>query len=153
MRRVLGSAGFWRRGAALGVDAMWLFCAIGTLSWLLVGVPLPVGPGEPARLLVAQTLYKLVPAAVMVVGWARWGTTPGKLLLELQVVDARSGRRPGWIQSLIRVLGYMVSLLTLGLGFVWAAFDRNGQALHDRLAGTRVVRVRETVLPAPRVSA
>ena len=150
MTQVLGTAGFWRRGAALGIDAMWLFCALGTLSWLLVGIPLPAAGVESARMAFVRLLWDIVPAAVFVIGWARWGTTPGKLLLELRVVDARSGERPGWIRSLIRCIGYVVSLLPLGLGFVWAAFDRNGQALHDKLAGTRVVRVRETVLAQSR---
>ena len=49
---------------------------------------------------------------------------------------------------MIRYIGYIASIIPLGLGFVWAAFDRNGQALHDKLAGTRVVRVEETMLPS-----
>lgn len=153
MIRVLGRAGFWRRGAALGVDAMWLFCVAGTLSWLLFGIALPWGPAPSARALAAQLLHELLPAAVFVIGWARYGVTPGKLLLDLRVVEVRSGERPGWVRSIIRYLGYFVSALPLGLGFVWAAFDREGRALHDRLAGTRVVRVEETVLPAGRVPA
>jgi uncharacterized RDD family membrane protein YckC len=37
---------------------------------------------------------------------------------------------------------YLLSLLSffaLGLGFVWALFDRDRQFLHDRLAGTAIV--------------
>lgn len=153
MIRVLGTAGFWRRGAALGVDAMWLFCVAGVVSWLLVGIALPWGPQTTARGLAAQALHELLPAAVFVLGWARYGVTPGKLLLDLRVVETRSGERPGWIRSIIRYIGYFVSALPLGLGFVWAAFDREGRALHDRLAGTRVVRVEESVLPDRRVAA
>lgn len=147
MSGVIGAAGFWRRGAALGVDAMWLFCVAGSVSWLLFGHAIPYAPNAPASALLAQTFQKLLPAAVFIVGWTRWGCTPGKLLLELRVVDARSGRRPGWIQAVIRYIGYIVSALPLGLGFLWAAIDRDGRALHDKLAGTRVVRVDERVLP------
>lgn len=147
MTRALGPAGFWRRGAALGVDFLWLFCVIGTLSWLLFGQPLPYGPALSTPALLAQMLQKLLPAVVFIVGWTRWGCTPGKLLLELRVVDASSGDRPGWVQAVIRYVGYIVSALPLGLGFVWAAFDRDGRALHDKLAGTRVVRIEERVLP------
>lgn len=153
MIRVLGTGGFWRRGAAFGLDALWLFCVAGTLSWLLVGIALPWGPALSARGLAAQTLHELLPAAVCVIGWTRYGMTPGKLLLELRVVDVDSGGRPGWVRSIIRYIGYFVSALPLGLGFVWAAFDRDGRALHDRLAGTRVVRIEETVLPDSRVPA
>lgn len=152
MIRVLGNAGFWRRGAALGVDFMWLFCLAGSLSWLLFGIALPVGPSTTVPAMGAQMLFELLPSIAFVVGWAGWGCTPGKLLLELRVVDARSGARPGWVQAMIRLLGYVVSALPLGLGFVWAAFDRDRRALHDKLASTRVVRVEERVLPVPGVS-
>ncbi len=146
MIRVLGAGGFWRRGAAFGIDAMWLFCVAGTLSWLLLGIALPWGTALSARGLAAQSLHELLPALVCVIGWVRYGMTPGKLLLELRVIDAASGARPGWTRAIIRYLGYFVSALPLGLGFVWAAFDRDGRALHDRLAGTRVVRIEETVM-------
>ena len=146
MSAVLGTAGFWRRGAALGVDAMWLFCVAGAVSWLLFGHAIPHAPSASPSAFLARTFQQLLPAVVFIVGWARWGGTPGKLLLELRVVDARSGGRPGWIQAAIRCLGYVVSALPLGLGFVWAAIDRDGRALHDKLAGTRVVRIDERVL-------
>ncbi|MDR3395373.1 MAG: RDD family protein [Parasulfuritortus sp.] len=34
---------------------------------------------------------------------------------------------------------YTVAALTFGACFIWAAFDRDRQFLHDRLAGTRLV--------------
>ena len=150
MIRVLGEARFLRRAAALGIDALWWFCVAGTVSWLVLGIPLPFGVnGGGARLLAAQAMHHGLPALVCVIGWSRFGTTPGKLLLELRVVDARTGAHPGVVQALIRYIGYLVSALPLGLGFLWAIFDRRHQALHDKLAGTRVVRVEETILAAP----
>ncbi len=38
-------------------------------------------------------------------------------------------------------LSYILCLLPLGLGFVWAAFDPKKQGRHDKLAGTAVVRI------------
>ena len=37
------------------------------------------------------------------------------------------------------VASIIVSLLFLGLGFLWAFVDRDRQFLHDRLAGTALV--------------
>lgn len=152
MIRVLGTGGFWRRGAALLIDFMWLFCVSGAITWLLFGLPLPYGSATSVPAVLAQMLHKLLPAVVFVVGWTRWGWTPGKLLLELRVVNARTGEHPGWIPSVIRYVGYFVSALPLGAGFLWAAFDRRGQALHDKLAGTLVVRIEERVLTTPPVT-
>ena len=41
-----------------------------------------------------------------------------------------------WLRYLLAALGTAL----LGLGFLWALIDRDRQFLHDRLAGTRIVR-------------
>ena len=84
-------------------------------------------------------IENLLPAAITIVLWALLGATPGKFLLECRVVDARTGRRPGWLRASVRYLCYFVSLLPLGLGFLWIAWDRRKQGWHDKLAGTLVV--------------
>jgi uncharacterized RDD family membrane protein YckC len=45
-------------------------------------------------------------------------------------------------------LGYIVSALTLYIGFIWVAFDEHKQGLHDKIADTYVVKlpVRQVVL-------
>lgn len=35
----------------------------------------------------------------------------------------------------------LMSFLFFGFGFIWALFDRDHQFLHDRLAGTRIVKL------------
>jgi uncharacterized RDD family membrane protein YckC len=77
-------------------------------------------------------------AVYYVYHWGVKGATPGKRLLGL-VVQAEDGSAPiGLARAAIRVLGYVLSGLSLGIGFLMIAFG--GAALHDRLAGTRVVR-------------
>lgn len=132
------AGGFWRRAAALGLDALWLFCVSGALAFVLLGQPWSGGSGA--------LIHALLPALVGIIGWGRYATTPGKLLLDLRVVAAADGARPGYSRACIRYVGYGVCLLTLGLGFLWAVFDRRKQGLHDKLAGTRVVRVDEDLL-------
>ena len=78
---------------------------------------------------------------VLVVGfWRAFGATPGKMVFSAEVVDAKSGERVGLVQGLIRWAGLLASALPAGAGFIWGAIDVQGQALHDKLAGTRVVR-------------
>jgi uncharacterized RDD family membrane protein YckC len=43
--------------------------------------------------------------------------------------------------AVVRALGYMVNWILLGLGWLLAYFDERHQGLHDRLAGTYVVKV------------
>lgn len=71
----------------------------------------------------------------------RQGLTPGKRLMGLVVVEQRTGRTPGFGRMFVRELpGRFLSGLLFGLGYLWALFDRNGQAWHDKLAGTVVLR-------------
>jgi len=77
-------------------------------------------------------------AAYYAVFWGLKGWTPGKRVVGLTVV-ADDGTTPlGMSRATLRVLGYVASTLLLGVGFLMIAFG--GTALHDRIAGTRVVR-------------
>ena len=70
--------------------------------------------------------------------WGVRGTSPGKELLELQV-ESDDGRCPiGLSKAALRLLGYLLSGASLGIGFLMIAVG--GDGLHDRIAGTRVVR-------------
>lgn len=141
MTTAVRNAGFWRRAAAFGVDALWLFSLSGVIAIFLTGQPWP-GFGEGgAFTTLAAVIREALPAVVFVIGWGRYGRTPGKLLLDLRVVNARTGERPGYLRALVRYIGYFVSALPLGLGFLWIVFDRQRQGLHDKIAGTRVVMV------------
>jgi uncharacterized RDD family membrane protein YckC len=70
--------------------------------------------------------------------WGVRGATPGKRLLGLEV-EGEDGASPiGIPRAAIRLAGYLLTGLLLGMGFFIVAFG--GTALHDRIAGTRVVR-------------
>ena len=71
------------------------------------------------------------------------GRTLGKWLAGLRI-ERKDGETLSVRRALLRhLVGYPLTLLTLGLGFLFAAFDPQGRALHDRLAGTVVVRSRQ----------
>ena len=42
-------------------------------------------------------------------------------------------------RAVARYAAALLSMATLGLGYLWAIFDRDKQFLHDRLAGTRLI--------------
>jgi uncharacterized RDD family membrane protein YckC len=71
------------------------------------------------------------------------GQTLGKALFRLRVVTTEGGPL-GLPQSCLRLVGYIFSALPLGFGFLLAAFPP-GRALHDQLAGSKVVVLPERV--------
>ncbi len=67
------------------------------------------------------------------------GKSLGKMLTGLRIVRA-DGNPPSLGSLLLRhLVGYPLTILTFGLGFLFAAFNQKGRALHDFLAGTVVV--------------
>lgn len=68
------------------------------------------------------------------------GRTWGMSLTSLRAVDADTGLPPTTKQSVGRAILYIASLLTLGLGLLYALFDAEGRTVHDHLSGTAVVR-------------
>ncbi len=68
------------------------------------------------------------------------GLTVGKWATGLRIQRA-DGREIGIGRAFLRhFVGYPVSFLTLGLGFLAAALTTRGRGLHDLIAGTIVVR-------------
>jgi uncharacterized RDD family membrane protein YckC len=68
------------------------------------------------------------------------GRTLGKWVTGLRI-ERRDGEPLDFWSALLRhTAGYLLSLLPLGLGFLLAAFNAEGRALHDMIAGTVVVR-------------
>lgn len=136
-------AGFWRRLAASLVDSLLLLVILLPLAYLLFGPEYfqPPDPANPAAAVDARRLLleHLLPAALVVFFWTRYGGTPGKQLLHCRVVDAATGRPPTVGRSVARYLGYFASVLPFLLGFLWVAWDRRKQGFHDKIAGTLVV--------------
>jgi uncharacterized RDD family membrane protein YckC len=75
---------------------------------------------------------------------AAGGQTIGKMLFDIRVVPAVEGEmwsdRVGFGRATLRAVAWLLSVLPAGLGVVPAFFSQERRALHDRLAGTRVVR-------------
>jgi len=66
------------------------------------------------------------------------GQTIGKMAAGVRVVRAGGGA-VGAATAVRRTVASLLSIATLGLGFLPALLGRRRLALHDRIAGTRVV--------------
>lgn len=86
----------------------------------------------------------VLPAIVVIVFWIYKAATPGKMAISVKIVDAQTGGKATTGQLIGRYFGYFISLMPLGLGIVWVAFDKRKQGWHDKLAGTVVVRKKNT---------
>jgi hypothetical protein len=72
---------------------------------------------------------------------ALWnGRTPGKRLVGIRVIRL-DGKPLGWWNAFERFGGYAAAISTGLLGFLQILWDRNRQGIHDKVAGTVVIRV------------
>lgn len=73
------------------------------------------------------------------------GQSIGKTLTGLRVVKT-DGNAASFSRLLVRhLIGYPLTILTAGLGFLFAALNSRGRALHDFLSGTIVVYGRKRI--------
>lgn len=137
-------AGFWRRGAAWFLDLLLVTPITLTLLQLVYGRDywrwLNSGEAELIYGFWDPVINYGLPMVLVIVFWSRMGATPGKWVMGCRVLNARTGRFPSLGRALLRFVGYLVSYLPLGLGFLWAAWDKRKQGFHDKIARTVVVR-------------
>ena len=127
--------GFWIRAVAYLVDSV--ICIL-----LFVALAIPTVGLEHFN---TDGSYNFEVPWWFIVGylagfWIWKSSSPGKLLFTATIVDAETFEKPRIWQYLVRVLGYVVSLVPLGLGFFWIAFHGEKRGWHDLLARTVVVR-------------
>lgn len=135
----LAYAGFWIRVWAPIIDTVLI--AIITVPILLAIYGTQYFESEkiiegPMDFLISWVL----PAIAVITFWVYRAATPGKMAISSKIVDAQTGDQPSTGQFVGRYFAYFISILPLGLGIFWVAFDKKKQGWHDKLAGTVVVR-------------
>jgi uncharacterized RDD family membrane protein YckC len=141
--RTLRYAGFWIRVLAYLIDGM----IIGAIRWAVL---LPMGFGLWRRPMDPDYAFSWIGTAPLVslaVGicyfvffWTQYGATPGKMVLKLKVITPEGGLISAG-QAVGRYFSQILSGLILCIGFMMAGWDDEKRALHDRIAGTRVICV------------
>jgi uncharacterized RDD family membrane protein YckC len=89
--------------------------------------------------LVAGGLGILLRLAYFTFFIGKYGATPGKMACKIKVVNA-DGSPVSYAKAAGRFLGYIVSSITLGIGFLMMLWDGEKRTLHDRMCDTRVIK-------------
>ena len=130
-----------RRLAAMFYDGLLLVAILMIATALL----LPFSGGEAITAADhpwLESAYRLLLGGLVVLFfgtfWTRSGQTLGMASWRLRV-EREDGSLLTWGDTTKRLAAAVLSLLPMGLGFIWMLFDRDGRAWHDRLSRTRVV--------------
>ena len=135
-------AGFWIRVGATFIDVFLLSIILlpltmmvyGDLTWKREGLIL-----GSADFLINYVL----PFVATILFWLYKSATPGKMVLNIKVVDADTGEKLSVGQSIGRYFAYIPAMAILMIGIIWVVFDKRKQGWHDKLAKTVVIRKRK----------
>ena len=153
--------GFWARLAAYLVDMIIVSIIVG-LVWSIISLatgikvpefnPVPQ-PTDLEGLLQAFSAYieqlrpvfwiymlsgRVVHLVYDVCFNGRFGATPGKMLIGARIVRA-DGSPLGYGRAALRWLAARVSDFSFGIGYLFIAVRSDKRALHDLMAGTKVI--------------
>ncbi len=121
----------------LSLFALWMLC-----TWIFVRLFGDTMHNEKRYLL--QLFLWLVTGAYFVQCWVKTGQTLASKTWKIKLVTQKrvNGQNThlNTKQALLRYALASASMLVLGLGFIWALFDKEGLFLHDRLLNTRFIR-------------
>jgi uncharacterized RDD family membrane protein YckC len=123
---VLLYAGFWLRFVAYIIDGILL----GIISIILVFV-------TPYS--IYSWLMGVITLVYYIGCWTWWGQTPGKMAMGVKIVTSE-GKPISLGRAIVRYFGYIVSGIILYIGYFMIGWDSKKQGLHDKIAGTYVVK-------------
>jgi uncharacterized RDD family membrane protein YckC len=140
--------GFWIRVVAYIIDAI-VMTIVSIPIGLIFGISMMAGfdpsvGADPEAMAGANLMANLLS---IVLGWLYYAlmessamqATLGKKALGMIVTD-ENGQRIGFGRATGRYFAKILSALILLIGFIMVAFTERKQGLHDKLAGTLVVR-------------
>jgi RDD family len=162
-------AGLARRLAATVYESLILGTLALVLGFLLLPVLDPMGippaTGRLALLSPAASITSFVAIFVLYAGYCAWLSSGGRRTLPMQTwhlaLRTTEGAQPSpmrvlgrylawWIGPACAIGAYLVlrplghgrwALAALTINYAWALIDADRQFLHDRIGGTRLVRV------------
>ena len=138
VRQEMQYAGFWYRVLAKIVDAI-ILQVVNVPLRLMLGTASTDTETQLRLLFLTMGISMVFSAAYGIFFMGKFGATPGKMALRLRIVMS-NGAKISWGRAVGRYFAEMLSSLTLGIGYIIAAFDDEKRALHDHICDTRVIR-------------
>jgi uncharacterized RDD family membrane protein YckC len=130
------AAGLGRRLGSMCYEVVLLAAVLFAAGWAFLALQ-PLLPATLARPLL-QLFLLVISAAYFIYCWTHSGQTLPMKTWRIRIVT-RDGLAPDKKRAALRYVCALASIALVGAGFWWALLDREGQFLHDRLAGTRIV--------------
>ena len=130
--------GFWRRILCMIYEFL-LLIAVLFIAGLMFHLVYH-DTGSPYFRLVFQIYLLSVAGIYLIWFWTHGGQTLAMQTWKIRVISINGSGISIW-QAIARYFFAVISISFFGCGIIWALFDREGQFLYDRLAGTKIINV------------
>ncbi len=134
-------ANFWVRAGAKLID-IFILWTIGMFVTFFLGFfisPSYDPEGSMTFPILANFFQLIIAVSYTTYFLGKYSATPGKMACHLKVVTPDGGK-VSYSQACYRYFAEIISSLIFCIGYLIAIFDIERRTLHDRIAGTRVVR-------------
>ncbi len=88
-------------------------------------------------------IWVLLRTLYLFITWYFFSASPAMLLLGLRIISSGEESRISLIQVLLRLTGFLLTVLSFGAAFLPAACSQNRRSLMDYMADTEVIRKKE----------
>jgi uncharacterized RDD family membrane protein YckC len=134
--------GFGRRLGAMLIDSLIIAFMTFTITFMIGFVFLFFDMFVDTRENVLQAAIALAGITFSffywIGSWSANGQSIGQSTLGMTVVG-KDGQKLSKGKAFLRYIGFVISALFFGLGFIWVAFDKKRQGWHDKIAGSYVI--------------
>jgi uncharacterized RDD family membrane protein YckC len=137
-------AGFWIRFLATLIDGI----LTSILAWIIATLigdqtyfrSFDIFSSEYGMTSTSDSIANLIYTIIFIIIFtaSRYKGSPGKLVCRIEVLNTDMTQISFW-KSVGRVFAYLLSTITLFIGFMMAGWNREKKALHDMVCNTRVV--------------
>lgn len=123
------------------IDYFVAFCIYAALAAVYLGGVENTQESIPTLIagLAMVPLFKFIQCVIM--EGSKKQASIGKMLIGIKVTDEQ-GKPIGSGKALLRNVAKLIGVITLGIGFFTGFFNRRQQCLHDKIAGTLVIKDR-----------
>lgn len=126
-------AGFWIRFVAMLIDTV----AVSVVIAVIYILTATLGSVDFKSI---EGIVDIAVIAIVIAMWVWFGATPGKMVLNLTIIDEVTGKPPSFLKCIIRYVGFLLAIMMLFVGVLWIFFDTKKKGFHDHLAGTAVIK-------------
>jgi uncharacterized RDD family membrane protein YckC len=151
-------AGFWIRFIASFLDTLFVALPVGILIYFIsdgnwfdfseyqqnIQMAMSGNPHalyhQPQTSFAWELIFEFSVLIITILFWEKWrGATPGKKLVHIKIVDAKTHQDISNRQAITRSLGYIISMALFFIGFLMIGWRKDKRGVHDFLADTSVI--------------